>query len=214
MKQVITKGDVEKAIKDLTAAGTKPTQAAIYAALGRRGGMGTLVRLIGEIQAEAQLLTESPEGRRLFLQVWALAVAEGRAQQDAAMAELKESVTALAKENEHLEGTLLAEKTRAGELSQEKSRLEKELSNARIEAASELKQARAAQTEAMERANIALQQLNDSRSAYTTQFLAMQADLKAATGKAHGLEIGLARATALLEAKGIQPPVITSQQST
>jgi predicted nucleic acid-binding Zn-ribbon protein len=173
--------------------------------------MGTLARLIREIREEARALTESPEGRKLFLEVWGLAVKEGRAQQEAVIAELQESVEALAAENERLEGAFLAERNLADDLEKEKSRLAKELSHAQSRAEEELRQARTAQAKASEKAEGALQQLSDARGHHAKQLEDLQADLKTAVAKAYDFQLRLVRAEALLEARDVPPPLTESR---
>jgi hypothetical protein len=108
MKQIITKEEVSKAIADLVGQGKKPTLAALHAALNNRGSMSTLVRLKAEIDAAAQPVADSADGLRAFREVWALAVDEGRQQQEAILLEVRESVKALAAENERFEGVAIA----------------------------------------------------------------------------------------------------------
>ena len=105
----------------------KPTLAAVHAALNNRGSMSTLVRLKAEIEAAAPP-GDSADGLKAFREVWALAVDEGRNQQEAVVLELRESVKALAMENERLEGTIMASQNHAAEAEQAKSRAETELS--------------------------------------------------------------------------------------
>lgn len=205
MKQIITKEEVSKAMADLTKQGKKPTLSTLHAALNNRGSMSTLVRLKAEIEAAAQPMTDSPDGLKAFRDVWALAVEEGRQQQDAVLLELRESVKALSAENERLEGAALAAQNRAGELEHAKSRAETELAQFKIHVEGELKQARTAQAEATTQAAGALQNLAEARAAHAAQVAALQGDLTAAVRKAHELELNLVRAEALLEAKGIQP---------
>ena len=61
-------------------------------------------------------MTDSSEGLKAFRVVWALAVDEGRKQQDAVLLELRDSIKALATENERLEGTAMAAQNHATEL--------------------------------------------------------------------------------------------------
>jgi chromosome segregation ATPase len=157
-------------------------------------------------------LTDSPDGLKAFRDVWALAVEEGRQQQEAVLLELRESVKALAAENERLEGTALAAQNRAGELEQAKSRAETELAQFKIHVEGELKQARTSQAEATTQAAGALQNLAEARAAHAAQVAALQVDLTAAVRKAHELELNLVRAEALLESKGIQPATAESRK--
>jgi flagellar biosynthesis regulator FlaF len=212
MKQIITKEEVGKAILDLAGQGKKPTLAAVHAALNNRGSMSTLVRLKAEIEAAAQPVTDAPEGLKAFREVWALAVDEGRKQQEAVPMELRESVKALATENERLEGTALAAQNHAAEIEQAKSRAETELSRVKTHVEGDLKQAKTALSEATTQAAGALQKLAETQAAHATQVAALQADLTAAVRKAHELELQLVRAVALLEAKGIQPATAESRK--
>jgi hypothetical protein len=207
MKQIITKEEVSQAVADLVRQGKKPTLVALHAALNHRGSMSTLVRLRGEIEAAAQPVTDSPDGLKAFREVWALAVDEGRRQQEAVLAEVRESVTALAAENERLEGAAVAAQNLASELDHAKSRAEAELSQFKSQVEAELKQARTAQAEATTQAAGALQSLAEARAVHAAQLGAVQDDLAAAVRKAHEHELNLVRAVALLEAKGIQRPM-------
>src|SRR5580658_3517674 len=213
MKQILTKEEVNKAMADLTKQGKKPTLSVLHAALNNRGSMSTLVRLKAEIESAAQPMSDSPDGLKAFRDVWALAVEEGRQQQEAVLLELRESVKALAAENERLEGTALAAQNRASELEQAKSRAETELSQFKVHVEGELKQARTAQSEATTQAAGALENLAETRASHAAQVAALQADLTAAVRKAHELELNLVRAEALLEAKGIQAITAESRRA-
>ena len=204
MKQIITKEEVSRAIVDLVGLGKKPTLAALHAALNNRGSMSTLVRLKAEIEAAAQPVTDSPDALKAFRDVWALAVEEGRQQQESVLVELRESVRALAAENERLEGVAVAAQNHSGDLEEAKSLAELELSRFKTQVEGELKQARTAQAEATTQASGALQNLAEARAAHATQVATLQADLTAAVRKAHELELNVVRAEALLEAKGVQ----------
>lgn len=197
MKQIITKGDVSKAIVDLAGQGKKPTLAAIHAALNNRGSMSTLVRLKAEIDAEAQPVTDSLEGLKAFREVWALAVEEGRQQQEPALVEVRESVKALAAENDRLEGVAVAAQNRAAELDNARARAETDLMQFRSQVETELKQARTSQAEAAAQAADALQKLAADRAAHANQIASLQDSLAAATRKAHDLELNLVRAETL-----------------
>jgi hypothetical protein len=213
MKQIITKEEVSKAMVDLVSQGKKPTLAALHAALNNRGSMSTLVRLKAEIEVADQLMTDSPDGLKAFRDVWALAVEEGRQQQVAVVLELRESVQALAAENERLEGTTLAAQNRAAEHESAKSRAETELSQFKVHVEGELKQARTAQSEATTQAAGVLQNLAEAQATHAAQVAAMQADLTAAVRKAHELELNLVRAEALLESNAMQPATAESRKS-
>jgi hypothetical protein len=208
MKQIITKEEVAKAIGDLMQQGKKkPTLAAIHAALNHRGSMSTLVRLKNEIDAAAQPATDSTEGLKAFREVWAVAVDEGRQQQEASLVECRETVKALGAENERLEGVAVAAQNLAVELDHAKLRAEVELRQFKSQVEGEMKEARTGQAEATSQTAAALQNLAEARAAHAAQVAALQDDLAAAVRKAHEHELNLVRAEALLEAKGIQPPM-------
>ena len=109
--------------------------------------MSTLVRLKSEIEA-TQTMADSPEGLKAFREVWASAVNEGRERQDAVIVELRESIKALATENERLEGTAMSAQNHAAELEQAKSRAEAELSRVKTQIEGERKHATTALAEA------------------------------------------------------------------
>lgn len=212
MKQVITKEEVGKAISDLVGQGKKATLAAVHAALGNRGSMSTLVRLKAEIEAAVQPTSDSSEGLRAFHEVWALAVEEGKKQQEAVVMELHENLKALATENERLEGIALAAQNQAAELEQAKSKTEAELKQIKNRTDDELNQAKTTLTEATAQAADALQKLAAVQASYATEIGTLQADLAAAVQSAHSMELKLVRSNALLEANGINPEAPASRK--
>jgi len=201
MKQIISKEDVAKAINDLVAQGKKPTLAILHAALQHRGSMSTLVRLKAEVEAAAQPISDSPEALKAFREIWALAVEEGRIQQEAVTTELRENLKALAAENERLEGTAIAAQERATELEQTAFRAEAELNRVRAEQERQLSQAQAALVQASAQAAEALQKLSEVQAARSAEVATLQTDLASAVSRAHELELKLVRAQALLEAQ-------------
>lgn len=205
MKQVITQQDVAKAIKDLGGQGKKPTLAAIHAALNHRGSMSTLCRLKTEIEAAAQPVTDSPEAGKLFKDLWALAVDEGRKQQEAVIAELRDNLHSLATENERLDGTFAAVQNRAGELEQAKCRAEADLSQIQSWLEGQLNQAQTALVEAGAQTTTALKKLAEVQAATASQIAVLHSDLGSAVSHAHRLELELAHAQALLDTKGVVP---------
>lgn len=213
MKPVITKEEVGGAIRQLAAQGKKPTLVALHAALDHRGSMSTLVRLKAEIDAEAQRPTDSPDALDAFREVWDLARAAGRKEQEQALAELRESIKALALENERLEGAAGAAQKRAADLEAAKSDTDAELNRLRISAEHDLSQATITISNAGSQAAKALQDLAEARNAYATRFATLQAELTAAHQTAHEFELQLVRARTLLETKGLaseQLPVCES----
>lgn len=205
MKQIITKEEVGKAINDLVGQGKKATLAAVHAVLGHRGSMSTLVRLKAEIEDAAQPISDSSEGLRAFREVWALAVEEGRKQQEAVIIELRENLKSLATENERLEGVAMAVQNQATELEQAKLKAEAELGQIKARADDELNLVKATLTDATSQAADALQKLAAAQASRATEVGTLQTDLAAAVHKAHNMELQFVRATALLEANGINP---------
>jgi hypothetical protein len=125
MKQVLTRDEVAKAMGGLSGkSGKRPTLAAIHAALGGKGSMTTLIRLKNEVEAAAQSVTDSDEGLKAFREVWALAVQEGRQQQESVIAEMRENLQTVLVENERLEGTAASAIERATALEQAKAQAE------------------------------------------------------------------------------------------
>jgi len=192
---------VAKTISDLVAQGKKPTLAILHAALQHRGSMSTLVRLKAEVEAAAQPVIDSPEALKAFREIWALAVEEGRIQQEAVTTELRENLKALAAENERLEGTAIAAQERATELEQTAFRAEAELNRVRAEQERQLSQAQAALVQASAQAAEALQKLSEVQAARSAEVATLQTDLASAVSRAHELELKLVRAQALLEAQ-------------
>lgn len=214
MKQIITKEDVSKAMLNLTSAGKKTTINAIYAALNGRGSMSTIVRLKAEIDAATKSETDSSAGIKAFREVWALAVVEGQKQQEVVLVELRDSLKALAAENERMEGAAMALQNQINELEKAKSRAESELSQVRVRTDGELKLARTALAESTTQAASALQTLAEAQTSHAKQIAALQADLNDATRKSHDLELQLVRSSALLEAKeSVRPVNVVSRKT-
>ena len=201
MKQILSKEEVAKAMRDLGDQGKKPTLALLHAALDHRGSMSTLVRLKAEIEAPAQPVSDSPEALKAFREIWALAVEEGRTQQEAMAAQLRENLKTLAAENERLDGTAIAAQNRATEFEQAVSRADGELNRVRTEQEQALSKSQAALVQAGAQAAEALQKLAKVQAARSAETAALQSDLASAVNKAHGLELKLVRAQALLEAR-------------
>jgi len=212
MKQILTKDEVAKTIQNLLGQGKKPTLATVHAAMNNRGSMSTLVRFKAEIDAAAQSQADSPDALKAFREVWALAVEEGRKQQNAVLADLRESVKALATENERLEGTAIAAQNHAGDLEDGRTRAERELQQIRARVDGELQQAKTAFSAASTQAADALQKLAEAQAAHAAQIATLQADVTSAVRKAHELELQLVRAKALLEAKSVKPPTPQSRK--
>ena len=203
MKQLITKEEVGDAIRQLIGQGKKPTLVALHAALENKGSISTFVRLKGEIDAEAQRSTDSPDALEAFREVWDLARAEGRTEQEQAVAELRDNLRSLASENERLEGMAAAAQKRATDFEGQKFKAETELGLFRISAERDLSRAASTMRDSGIQAETALRELADARSAHATQVATLQAELTAAHRSAHEFELQLVRARALLEAKGL-----------
>ena len=207
MKQIISKEEVAKAIRDLAAQGKKPTLAMLHAALHNRGSMSTLVRLKAEIEAAAQPAADSPDALKAFREIWALAVEEGRLQSEAVVADLRENLRTVAVENERLDGTATAAQTRVAELEQAVSKAEGELSRVRTEQEQALGRSQAALVQASAQAAEALEKLAEVQASRSADVAGLQRDLASAVAKAHELELKLVRAQALLEAQGAKAGV-------
>ena len=192
MKQVLTKQDVVKALVELNAKGKKVTLAMLHAAVGNRGSMSTLVRIKGEIEAEAQPVEDSAEALHAFREIWALAVEQGRKQQESVLFECRESLKVLCAENERFDALVAASEARLVELRDEKSRIESQSHRIRAVADAEINRTKSALAEA-------LQQLATAQAAHGAQVSRLQSDLDEATRKAHEVELQFARAQALLE---------------
>jgi hypothetical protein len=213
MKAVLTKVDVEKAISDLVARGKKATMGAIHAALEHRGSMTTLMKLKAEIETAAQTITDSPEGVKTFREVWELAKEEGRQQLTGVADELRESIKALASENERLEGVALAAQNRATDAERIKARVEGEVNQVRSQLEMELKLTTSAFAEASAKAAVAFQSLAETQAAHAKQVDSLKSEISAATQKSHALELQVARTTALLEAKNVELPAAPAKKS-
>lgn len=191
MKQLLTQNDVTTAIAGLVAQGKKPTIAAIHAAVGK-GSMSTLLRIKAELDtaAQTQPVTDTPEAQQAFRTVWTLAVDQGRKQNEAIVAELRDNVRALAVENERLDGEAASARSRVAELERSQARAE-----------GDRQAAQSALSEATSQAARALHQLAESQAAHASDIASLQAKLDAAVQKAHGLELELVRSQARLESK-------------
>jgi uncharacterized phage infection (PIP) family protein YhgE len=195
MKQVITKQEVAKAMDDLVHRGKRPTLIAIHAALNHRGSMSTVVKLKSEIEAAAQPATDSSEGLRVFREVWALAVEEGRQQQEAVIGELRENLQALAAENERLDGLAAAAKDA-------QAAAEDELHRVRTKLETELSSAQAALIQAGAQAAAALEKLAETQASHSAEVAALQRDLINANRAAHERELELVKFQERLKTKG------------
>jgi hypothetical protein len=140
MKQILAKEDVAKAIDAIVAQGKKPTLALVHAALGHRGSMSTLVRLRAELDGESQTERDFQEGLKPFRELWALAVNEGSKHQAAIVADLQDTVKALAAENERLDGVVIAAQDTMLKLEEAKSGAEARFDEFKIRAEVEIHQ--------------------------------------------------------------------------
>jgi predicted nucleic acid-binding Zn-ribbon protein len=131
-----------------------------------------------------------------------LAHDEGRKGQEQVTADLRDSLKAIATENERLEGAAAAAQKHAIDLEEAKSKAEAELNQFRISADRELSQAMSTMREAGLQTTKAPQELADARGTHATQVAALSADLTIAQRNAHDFELQLVRARALLESKG------------
>lgn len=192
MKQILTKEMVKKALDDLKAEGKKTTNAMLYAALGQRGSMTTLMQLRAELEAEKLPPNDSDEGLKTFREVWALAKEEGRKQQESVIAELKTDREDLFQENGRLEGEKAAAVNQVEDARKAKAEIEAEL--ARVK--SRLAENQESLIQAGTATKSALEKLAAEQAAHHTT----QVKLDEAKQKAHEFELDLVRCKAQLEA--------------
>jgi hypothetical protein len=202
MKQVLKKEDVAKAMADLIANGKKPTLNAIHAAVGGRGSTSTLIKLKAEIDAAANALPDSDIGLQTFREIWALAMDEGRKQNEAKVNELTANIQVVCLENEHLEGEAIKQNDLIASLETEKFNSESESAKIKAELEAQLNRTQAALIEAGDRARQAFEQLAQIQTAHAAELAALQVELKRTGERAHAAEIELAASKARLEAKG------------
>jgi small-conductance mechanosensitive channel len=204
MKQVLSKEEVAKAMGDMTSQGKRVTLNSLHAALNHRGSMTTLMRLKSELEIAAQPMgaVDSPEGLKTFREVWALAVDEGRKQQEAVISQLREDQKALAAENERLDGLATGAEARARDLEQAKSASDADLVEVRARLEQELKGVQATLLDATDQAKQALAKLTAEQAAHAEEVSALRRELISEVGKSHEMELELVRAKAHLEARG------------
>lgn len=194
MKKLLNKEMIEKAIADLTSSGKKVTNEMIYAALGSRGSFGTIGRLRRELEADKQPVTHSEEGFKRFQEIWAQAKEEGRKEREAVIADLKEDIQSLEKDNERREGEAMAAENQASEFQQIKSAMESELATLRSQFAT----SQQAVIQSGQETQAALAKLSAEQYAHQQT----QQQLKEAMEKAHTFELELVRCRTLLDISG------------
>jgi hypothetical protein len=200
MKQVITREEVATAMSGLSAKnGKKATLAALHAALGGRGSMTTLIRLKNELETAAQGIVDSDEGLKAFREVWALALQEGRQQQEAVITELRDNLQTVLIENEKLEGVAASALERVASFEEAKARADAVSAKTKADLENQLSQERTAVIRATEQARQALEQLAQEQANRASEVAGLRSELDKAVGKAHTLELELVRARALLE---------------
>ena len=173
MKQLLTKGDVAQAIKDLEAQGKKVTCTALHAAVGNRGSMSTLLKLKAEIQGAPEPVADSPAGLKAFREVWLLAVSHGQQLQQSVIVQLREELKALAIENERLEGKAISAESE------------------REHTLAELKGLQIGTVKAIEETNRSLSLLADERAAHGKEMDNIRQELVAEVRKVHELQMEL-----------------------
>lgn len=196
MQKLINQEDVAKAIRDLTAQNKKPTLAAIHAALGQRGSLTTISRFKKEFDAAAEPVANDSSGvNHHFRLVWAAAVDEGKKQSDTLISELRENLGAFERENERLEGALLAAQNQIGEKEQLRLAVESELRDVRAQAHEEAQQgklalaaAQAKGAEAQAEVSIVRQQLTEVQSGHAAELKEWKAELRNSEQKAQSLQ--------------------------
>lgn len=109
MVQLIAKEDVAAAMQQLAQAGRKVTVAAVHAALGNKGSLTTVVKLMQDVRAAATPEPQDdPAALEQFRTIWATAFAAGRQAEANAALELRDSINALSADNERLAGEISA----------------------------------------------------------------------------------------------------------
>lgn len=207
MKQILTREEVAKAISDLAGKTSKrPTLAAIHAALRGKGSMTTLIKLKNEVEAAAQSPVDSEEGLKIFREVWALAVQEGRHQQESVLAEMKENLQTVLIENERLEGVASSAAARADNCEAAQAKVEADRDVLKAEYERRLGEANTALIQANDQARLALDHLASERAARAAEVAGLRIELAKSVAQSHGLELQLVRARALLEKDGENRP--------
>lgn len=186
MKQLLTKEEVAKAMQDLGAQGKKVTCTSLHAALGNRGSMSTLLKLKAEIEGTSGPISDCPEALKLFRDVWTMAVSKGLQQQEGLVHQLREELTAVAIENERLEGLAL-EYGRAKEAAQ--GERDRSLEDQKLLQADLVKGA----TQTKD----ALQKLADERAAHASEMSVIRQQLADEVRKVHEIELQLVQTKAL-----------------
>ena len=144
--------------------------------------MSTLVRLKAELEGVLPPIADSPTGVKAFREVWTLAVAEGRQQQEGVNAQLREELKALATENERLDGL-------AVEFAHTKERAEAE----RDHVLAEQKALQVDLVNATEQTKQVLERLADERAAHAKELAASRHELAGEVRKLHEVELELVR---------------------
>jgi hypothetical protein len=203
MKQILSREEVAKAISVLAGkTGKKPTLAAIHAALGSKGSMTTLIRLKNEVEVGAQTQVDSEEGLKTFREVWALAVQEGRQQQESVVVEMRENLQTVLIENERLEGAASSAVERADNCESAQAKTEAAFGGLKAEYERRLGEANTALIQATDQARLSLDQLATERAGRAAEVAGLRTDLEKSVARAHDFELQLVRARALLEKSG------------
>jgi len=195
MKAIITKQDVAKAVESLKTAGKKTTISALHAALGNKGSLSTVVKLKAELEADALIERDSEEGLKAFRELWALAVEEGRKQQEGETRELREALDAVAAESQKLDGEVAAAKERVAELEEQRERMLVELATSHEQVTT----ARASGEQHAGKAAESWERIAKMQEAHAKEVSDLRQQLADAQKIAHTVELKLARAEARLE---------------
>ena len=200
MKKILQKDEVAKIRATLTTEkGKKPTIAALHAALGNRGSLSTLVKLVAEIEADERPTTEAGDAFRTFREMWRLAMDEGQKEAELTIKELKAVQFTLCQENERLDAAASVAQERMVVLEKEKSDLALDFAQAKAKLENQLAQAQAALAEANGRTSQAFEKLSQVQAAHASELAALHTDLDAATKAQHTAEIELATCKARLD---------------
>lgn len=197
MKQLVSRKDVERAIDELTKAGKKATIASIYASVGGRGSLTTILKLKNEIGADRNLEKDKAKVLEVFHQLWPLALDEARQECTAEIEDMRSTIQALANENEAMEGAASVHEDAIRKVADQRDSLMLELSATRANADQYVQQLAATQ-----------EKMEALREAHESEGAKLQDDLKSERERNRELEIKCARAEAELGVakEKVEPP--------
>ena len=160
------------------------------------GSYSTILALRAEIEAEqASPAPDTAQQRRAFEAIWSEAVASGRTQKAAELAEAQTSMAELIAENQRLETELSVLANRVERVEQQRDEMLTQVNTANESTI----QARAAGEQYAAKLSKALARIASMQDAHAKAVEQLRRKLEAADTKAHSLELALARAEIRLE---------------